>query len=75
MRRGCISLGEVVCDGCQCTIPSAERYLTIEEEKRAEVEKGETKRYCIQCALKKGYAEYKEDKGEKSLTFFLPEMK
>ncbi len=75
MRRGCICLGRVVCDACQRTIPSAERYLAIDEEKGAEAEKGETRRYCIQCALKKGYAEYKEDKGEKSLSFFLPEMK
>jgi hypothetical protein len=27
-------------------------------------------RYCVQCALEKGYAHYKEEKGEKTLTFF-----
>jgi Zn-finger protein len=70
MRRGCISLGEVQCDVCQCTIPYPERYLAVDEEDGVEVEKGNTVRYCIQCALKKGYARYKEIKGEMVLTFF-----
>ena len=70
MRRGCISLGEVSCDGCQRTIPSAERYLAIGEEEGAEVETGKMMRYCAECALKKGYAYYKEEKGNKILTFF-----
>ena len=70
MRRGCISLGEVQCDVCQRTIPYPERYLAIDEEDGVEVEKGNTVRYCIQCALKKGYARYKEMKGEMVLTFF-----
>ncbi len=70
MRRGCISLGEVKCDICQRKIPYPERYLTIVEKNGVEVEKGDTVRYCIQCALKKGYARYKEMKGEMVLTFF-----
>jgi hypothetical protein len=70
MRRGCISLGEVQCDVCQRTIPYPERYLAVDEEDGVEVEKGNTVRYCIQCALKKGYARYKEMKGEMVLTFF-----
>jgi hypothetical protein len=70
MRRGCISLGEVQCDVCQRKIPYPERYLAVDEEDGVEVEKGNTVRYCIQCALKKGYARYKEMKGEMVLTFF-----
>ncbi len=70
MRQGCISLGEVKCDGCQCVIPYPERYLVIEEKDGVEVEKGETARYCVDCCLEKGYAHYKIEKGETVLTFF-----
>jgi hypothetical protein len=42
----------------------------MEEEKSAEVEEGETHRYCVECSLKKGYAHYKDEKGERVLTFF-----
>jgi len=70
MRRGCISLGEVKCDICGRTIPYPERYLAIDEENGVEVEKGATVHYCTKCALEKGYAHYKEMKGEMVLTFF-----
>jgi len=70
MRRGCISLGEVSCDGCHRVIPYPERYLAIDEEDGVEVEKGKTSRYCVDCCLKKGYAHYKVEKGEQILTFF-----
>ena len=70
MRRGCISLGEIICDGCQETIPYPSRYLVLEEKDGVEDEEGETRRYCIECCLKKGYATYKEEKGERILTFF-----
>jgi len=70
MRRGCISLGEVQCDGCQRSIPYPERYLAIEEKDGVEDEEGETARYCVDCCLKKGYASYKIEKGETILTFF-----
>ncbi len=71
MHRGCISLGEIQCHECHRTIPYAERYLAIDEEDGVEVEKGETAHYCIECALKKSYAYYKDgEKGEKVLTFF-----
>jgi hypothetical protein len=70
MRRGCMSLGEVKCDICQRTIPYPERYLVVNEEGGVEVEKGKAVHYCVECALKKGYAHYKEDKGERILTFF-----
>ena len=74
MRRGCLSLGEIKCDDCGRVIPSAERYLAIDEEDGIEVERGETKRYCIECSLKKGYAAHRDEKGERILTFF-PEFK
>lgn len=70
MRRGCISLGDVKCDSCHQLIPHPERYLVIDEEKGVEVERGKKVCYCVQCALKKGYAHYKEEKGTKILTFF-----
>ena len=70
MRRGCISLGEVRCDDCQRLISYLERYLAIDEEDGVEVEKGKTACYCVECCLKKGYARYKEEKGEQTLTFF-----
>ncbi len=73
MRRGCISLGEVCCDDCHRIIPYPERYLAIDEEGGIEVEKGKTSRYCVDCCLKKGYAHYREEKGEQILTFF-PEL-
>ena len=67
MRRGCISLGQVKCDNCGQVIPYPERYLAIEEKEGVEVEEGEegkTSYYCVECALKKGYAHYKVEKGE-----------
>ncbi|MFC1961422.1 hypothetical protein ACFLWN_00015 [Chloroflexota bacterium] len=70
MRRGCISLGEVRCDECQQFIPHPERYLAVAEKNGVEDEDGETCRYCAACALKKGYARYKEEKGEQIITFF-----
>jgi len=70
MRRGCISLGEVKCDICQRTIPYPERYLAVDEEDGVEAEKEATVHYCVKCALEKGYAHYREMKGEMVLTFF-----
>jgi len=69
MRRGCISLGEVNCDECQRLIPYPERYLAVDERNGIEDEEGETRRYCVECCLKKGYARYKTEKGEQILTF------
>jgi hypothetical protein len=63
MRCGCISLGDVNCDGCQRLIPYPERYLIIDE--------GEGKMHlCINCSLEKGYARYSEEKGQKVVTIF-----
>ena len=70
MRRGGISLGQIQCDECHRIIPHSERYLAIEEEDGVEVEKGKTVHYCVECALQKGYAYYKEEKEERILTFF-----
>ena len=70
MRRGCISLGELKCDGCEKPIPYPDRYLAVDEKDGAEDDEGETKRYCVDCAIKKGYAHYKDEKGERVLTFF-----
>ncbi len=71
MRRGCISLGGIVCDSCGKVIPHSERYLSMDEdEKGNEVEKGQTKHYCVQCSIDKGYAHYKEEKDGRVLTFF-----
>ena len=76
MRRGCVSLGEVKCDTCGRTIPFPERYLAIDEKDGVEVEEGgEPKRYCVKCALEKGYGAYREEKGERVLTFFKEEGK
>jgi len=63
VRRGCISLGQVKCDDCQHIIPYPERYLAIDEAN------GTTLRLCVDCALKKGYAHEKVEKGERILTF------
>ncbi len=70
MRQGCISLGETKCDECLRVIPYFERYLIVNEENGVEVEKGKAMYYCVKCALKKGYAHYKEEKEGKILTFF-----
>jgi hypothetical protein len=72
MRRGCISLGNVKCDKCDQDIPYPERYLVVDEENGQEMDEGTSVRYCIKCALEKGYAHYKKEKGEQVLTF-LPE--
>jgi hypothetical protein len=70
MRRGCISLGDVKCDECQKPIPYPDRYLILNETNGVEDEEGDIQHYCVECSLKKGYAHYKEEKGERILTFF-----
>lgn len=72
MRRGCISLGNVKCDQCSQAVPYPERYLVIDEEDGKEVDNGQSVHYCVACAIKKGYAHYKREKGENIVTF-LPE--
>ena len=63
MRRGCIAIGEIRCDGCGHIVRHPERYLLTDEE-------GKEARYCVNCSLEKGYAHYKLEKGEQVLTFF-----
>ena len=70
MRQGCISLGKVECDSCHNIIPHAERYLVVDEEDGVEVESSKRSYYCLKCSLEKGYAEFREEKGEQILTFF-----
>ncbi len=70
MRRGCLSLGEIKCDSCSREIEHSERYLAVEEKDGKEAEVGDTKRYCMECAVKKGYATYRAEKDEKILTIF-----
>ena len=70
MRQGCISLGDTQCDQCHRIIPHSERYLAIDED-GVEVAEGKTAHYCVECALEKGLAYYREERGERILTFFL----
>ena len=63
MRCGCISLGDVNCDGCHRLIPYPERYLVIDEA-------GGTLHLCINCCVTKGYARFSEEKGQRILTIF-----
>ncbi len=70
MRRGCIAIGDIRCDGCGRIIRHSERYLAIGEKDGVEGEEGETLHYCIDCCLNKGYAHYIEEKGQEILTFF-----
>lgn len=76
MRRGCIAVQEVHCDECGRSIKHPERYLLMDEEggKPAEEER-KLLRYCVDCSLKKNYATYRTEKGEKILTFLEPENK
>lgn len=71
MRRGCISLGDpnLKCGACGREIPYPERYLVVDEKDGEEVPKGDQVYYCVDCALEKGYAHYREEKGERKLTF------
>lgn len=66
MRRGCIAVGEVVCEKCRRVLQHPDRYLAIEENTK-------TARYCVDCALKLGYAHYKTEKGEQLISFFAEE--
>ncbi len=70
MLRGCISLGDIQCDQCHRNVAHSERYLAIDAEDDAGAEKGRPTHYCVECALDRGYAYYKQDRGEKILTFF-----
>lgn len=68
MRIGCIAGSEIICDGCAKVMKYPQRYLLIEGEE-AVAEAGRV-RYCLDCALDKGYAAKRLEKGEEILTFF-----
>jgi len=71
MRRGCISLGDVVCHNCHTAIAYPERYLATDiDENGEETESGKTARFCSACAIEKGMARFREEKGDRILTFF-----
>ncbi len=71
MRRGCIAVGDVRCDGCGRTIKHPERYLLMNDENG---EEGKALCYCVDCCLKRGCAHYKKvGKDEEVLTFFTGE--
>lgn len=69
MRRGCIAVGKVECDGCGRPLNYGEHYLVIKGEKG---EKGEKQRFCIDCCVSRGYSTYRAQKGKQIVTF-LPE--
>ena len=66
MRRGCIAIGTIKCDMCGNNMEHGKRYLLIEDEKDESIKT----RYCIDCCLSNGYADYVVEKGERVLTFF-----
>lgn len=63
MRRGCIAIEKVECDGCHRLIKYGERYLLINEEG------DEKQRLCIDCCLSRGYISYGTEKGKQIITF------
>jgi len=70
MRVGCIAVGNLRCDGCGRIIKHPERYLVTDEEQGVEPGQDKASHYCVDCALEKGYARYREEKGQQILTFF-----
>jgi hypothetical protein len=66
MRRGCIAIGKLGCDGCQRPIRYGERYLLISGKE------DEKQRLCIDCCISRGYVSYETEKGKRMVTF-LPE--
>ena len=64
MRRGCIAIREVVCNGCGRAIEHGERYLAVDEDN------GATERFCLDCCRKKGCAGYQKERGREYLTLF-----
>ncbi|MFC1979631.1 hypothetical protein ACFLVS_01980 [Chloroflexota bacterium] len=75
MRRGCIVISDIKCDGCGRTGKHPERYLLMSEEGDVETEAEKVLHYCVDCCLEKGYAHYKKaEKGEQILTFRTEEI-
>ena len=63
MRRGCIAIGKVECDGCHRPIEFGERYLLMDGEG------DERQRLCIDCCQSNGYVSYGTEKGKQIVTF------
>ena len=63
MRRGCIAIGKVECDGCHRPIKYGECYLSINGEG------DEKQRLCIDCCQNRGYISYGTEKGKQIITF------
>lgn len=63
MRRGCIAIGKVECDGCHRPMKYGERYLLINGEG------DERQRLCIDCCQNRGYISYGTEKGKQIITF------
>lgn len=63
MRRGCIAIGKVECDGCHRPMKYGERYLLINGEGN------ERQRLCIDCCQNRGYISYGTEKGKQMITF------
>ena len=64
MRRGCISLGHVQCDDCHRIIDYLEPYLVTDETE------GKILHLCFDCALNMGFVHYRQEKGDRVVTFF-----
>lgn len=64
MRRGCLALGKVECDGCHRLLRYGERYLLTDEQG------GSEQRLCVDCCQKRGYITYRTEKGKQVISFF-----
>jgi hypothetical protein len=67
MRRGCIAIGKVECDGCHRPLKYGERYLLIDGEG------DEKQRFCIDCCQSRGYVSDRTEKGKQIITFLSEE--
>jgi len=65
MKRGCIAVGIIKCDNCSNNIEHGERYLLMDDNG------GKKQRICSDCSVKKKYAKYVTEKGEKVLSFLV----
>ena len=65
MRRGCISLGNIKCDGCHRNIPYPERYLYLEEKRN----KNQT--LCMDRCQAKGLVKAGSEKEDAEVLFDL----
>jgi hypothetical protein len=65
VRRGCIAVGNIECDGCHHNLHYGEHYLVIDEEGKGR------QRFCIDCCVSHGYITHRTQKG-KHIDTFLP---